>query len=36
MRVRQDSLIHRYEFVAVMPRRGNDDLIGRVAVKGSR
>ena len=36
VRIRQDPLIHRHEFAAVMSRRGNDDLIGRVAVKGSR
>lgn len=29
-------LIHRHKLAAVMSRRGNDDLIGRVAVKSPR
>lgn len=36
MRVRKDTLIHRHEFAAVMSRRSNDDLIGRVAVESPR
>lgn len=36
MRIRKNTLIHRHEFAAVMSRRGNDDLIGRVAVKSPR
>lgn len=36
MRIRKDPLVHRHEFAAMMSRRGNDNLISRIAVKRSR